>query len=169
MLAIFQISLSCCFFFFRCCLQKECFQEIRTHERKKEKRGLLKASQLAHISCVDPGARRCCVAPRFRIFMQQSKRDISEVRTVMNSGRAVVRFASWLFYRFEILEGKGRENERAEPEFPGGSVSLKSQLVRTEERRGISSCVFIHSNQESAEREREAWQWGDPATLERNE
>lgn len=53
--------------------------------------------------------------------------------------------------------------EKTESEFPGSSVSLKSQLVRRE----ISSCMFIHSNQVSVEQVLAGG--GGAATLGRNE
>lgn len=73
--------------------------------------------------------------------------------TVLNCRQAVFQFPPDYFIRLKSwMRGEigGRERK---PEFPGGSVSLKSQLVRMEERRGIS-CLFIHSNQESVEQER---------------
>lgn len=73
---------------------------------------------------------------------------------MLNSQQAVVQFPPDYFIGLKSWTGERNLRERAEPEFPGGSVSLKSQLVRMEERRGISSCVFIHSNQESVEQER---------------
>lgn len=55
--------------------------------------------------------------------------------------------------------------EKTEPEFPGGSVSLKSQLVRRE----ISSCMFIHSNQVSVDQVLAGGGVWGAATLGRNE
>jgi len=87
--------------------------------------------------------------------MQQSKWNISDARQVLNTLQAVLFFTFLLITLsvFEILDGREKLQEQAKPEFPGGSISLKSQLGWMEERRGISSYVFIHSNQESVEQE----------------
>lgn len=73
---------------------------------------------------------------------------------MLNSQQAVFHLPPDYFIGLKSWMGKRNCVDEGEPEFPGGSISLKSQLVRMEERRGISSCVFIHSNQESVEQER---------------
>ena len=101
MLAIFQISLSC--FFFQSLFTEGMLPGIRTDERKKKKRKLLKAPQLAIFSSLDPGAY---VRPRFTFFMQQSKRRISEVWTVLNSQQAVFQFPPDYFIGLKSWMGR---------------------------------------------------------------
>lgn len=144
MLAIFQISFIC---FFSCCWQKECFQELGNMKEKRKKGAVKSTSAWCHRLSRPSGLM---VLHLFFFHFFWIKQSEVKFQRCVESSASCFSVSSWLLYRFEILD----KMRNWEPEFPGGSVSLKSQLVWMEERRRISSCVFIHSNQESVEQER---------------